>query len=101
MSGCASAQDKKTDIIKIKTSAMCGQCKERIESGLAYEKGVKDVQLDIETKIVTIKFNTKTTTPDEIRRKIAKLGYDADTITADKAAYNKLPPCCKKDATKH
>jgi len=99
--GTAFSQEKKIDTIKIKTSAVCGMCKERIENGLAYEKGVKDVSLDVETKIVTIRYNTKSTNPDNLRKKISKLGYDADDIPCDKAAYDKLPACCKKDAPKH
>ena len=97
----ASCQDKKNVEIKIKTSAVCGMCKDRIEQGLAYEKGVKDASLDIETKIATVKYNPNKTNPDDIRKAISKLGYDADTISADKTAYEKLPACCKKDAAKH
>jgi len=97
----ACAQDKKIETIKIKTSAVCGMCKDRIENGMAFEKGIKDVSLDVETKIVTIKYNTKSTSPDELRKKISKLGYDADDVPCDKVAYEKLPACCKKDAPKH
>ncbi|MCK9205112.1 MAG: heavy-metal-associated domain-containing protein [Bacteroidales bacterium] len=95
------AQEKKVETVKIKTSAVCPQCKDRIEGGLAFEKGVKDISLDLETKIVTIKYNTKSVTPDDLRRKISNLGYDADSIPANKKAYEKLPACCKKDAAKH
>ncbi len=95
------SQDKKTETIKIKTSAVCGMCKDRIENGMAFEKGIKDVSLDVDTKEVTIKYNTKSTTPDELRKKISKLGYDADGVPCDTVAYKKLPACCKKDAPKH
>jgi periplasmic mercuric ion binding protein len=87
--------------VKIKTSAVCGMCKDRIEQGLAFEKGIKDVSLDVETKIATIKYNPAKTNPDEIRTLISKLGYDADSIPANKEAYEKLPKCCKKDAPDH
>ena len=92
--------DKNVEI-KIKTSAVCGMCKDRIEQGLAFEKGIKDVSLDVETKIATVKYNPGKTTPDEIRKAISKLGYDADDVPADEKAYEKLPKCCKKDAPKH
>jgi periplasmic mercuric ion binding protein len=92
--------DKNTEI-KIKTSAVCGMCKDRIEQGLAFEKGIKDVSLDVETKIATVKYNPAKITPEEIRKLISKLGYDADTVAADKTAYDKLPKCCKKDAPEH
>ena len=98
--GCSS-QDKKTVELKIKTSAVCGQCKDRIEKGMAYEKGIKDINLDVDTKIATVKYNPAKTTPSDIRKAISKLGYDADSIPADEIAYRKLPPCCKKDAKKH
>jgi mercuric ion binding protein len=95
------AQEKKTDTITIKTSAVCGQCKDRIETGMAFEKGVKDVKLDVDTKMATIIYAASKTTPDQLRRSISKLGYDADSIQADPVAYKKLPACCKKDAAKH
>jgi periplasmic mercuric ion binding protein len=95
------AQDKKATEIKIKTSAVCGQCKDRIERGLAYEKGIKDAVLDVDSKIATVRYNPSKTTPADIRNAMSKLGYDADTIPANKIAYDKLPPCCKKDAKKH
>ena len=87
--------------IKIKTSAVCGMCKDRIEQGLAFEKGIKDVTLDVATKIATVKYNPGKTNPDEIRKLISKLGYDADSIPSDQKAYDKLPACCKKDAPEH
>ena len=91
-------QDKKTETIKIKTSAVCDMCKDRIEKGMAFEKGVKNVVLDVETKIVTITYAPTKTTPDDLRKALSKLGYDADNVAADKTAYAKLPACCKKDA---
>ena len=87
--------------IKIQTSAVCGMCEERIETNIAYEKGVKSVELDDETKIVTITYKSAKTNPKKLRKAISKLGYDADDVEADPKAYAKLPPCCKKDAAPH
>jgi copper chaperone CopZ len=95
------SQQKKVDTIEIKTSAVCGMCKERIEGCLAYEKGVKSSSLDVETKVATVVYNPAKTSPAQLRQTLSKLGYDADTIPANQAAYNKLPACCKKDAPKH
>lgn len=96
-----SAQPQKQETVKIKTSAVCGSCKDRIEKGLKSEKGIDEATLDLDTKIVTVKFEGTKTNPDKIREKITKLGYDADNLFADKTAYDKLPACCKKDAKKH
>lgn len=82
--------------VKITTSAQCGMCKTRIENGLAYESGIKNVSLDLETKVLTVIYNPKKTNPDNIRTLINNLGYDADDTKANKEAYDKLPACCKK-----
>jgi len=87
--------------IKIQTSAICGMCEERIESNMAYEKGVKSVELDDKTKIVTITYKTAKTDPEKLRKAISKLGYDADDVEADPDAYAKLPKCCKKGVAPH
>ena len=97
------AQEKKksTEEVKIQTSAVCGMCKERIEHDLAFEKGVKSVSLDNETKVVTVGYSPSKTTPDKIRLAISKIGYDADDVKADPEAYAKLPGCCKKSNKPH
>ena len=87
---------KKTDKVEIQTSAQCSMCKDRIEKDMAYTKGVKSVNLDLDTKIVTIEYRTEKTDPDKLREAISKIGYDADDVTADLKAYEKLPACCKK-----
>jgi periplasmic mercuric ion binding protein len=94
-------QPKKADTVAIKTSAVCGMCKERIEGCLAFEKGVKTSSLDVDTKVVTVIYNPAKTSPEQLRKTLSKLGYDADTIPANQTAYAKLPACCKKDAPRH
>lgn len=97
----AIAQDKGITELVISTSAQCEMCKERIEKELAFTKGVKYANLDLETKDVTVKFRTDKTTADDIRKAIAGVGYDADDIPADPEAYEKLPACCKKGGHDH
>lgn len=91
----ANAQET-TSEIKIKTSATCDMCKETIEKYVAFEKGVKKVTVDVDTKMVTVVYNSQKTSPEKIRLAISKSGYDADDVPADKKAYNKLDACCKK-----
>ena len=89
-------KSKKFQEVKIKTSAVCSMCKDRIEKAMAYEKGVKSAGLDIDTKILTVVYNSKKTNPDKLRDAVTRIGYDADEKTADPKAYEKLPACCKK-----
>ena len=90
------ATDGKIDTIKIKTSSQCDECKETIEEALAFEKGVKTADLDVETRIVTVTYKKSKTSPEKIRKAISKVGYDADDVAADPKAYSKLDACCKK-----
>jgi periplasmic mercuric ion binding protein len=98
ISNCSFAQISKTVTVKIQTSAQCEMCKERIEKALVYENGVKNADLDLETKIVTVIYNPKKTTVENLKQAISYVGYDADDIEANIEAYDALPPCCKKNA---
>jgi periplasmic mercuric ion binding protein len=82
--------------LRIKTSAQCEMCKDRIEKAMAFEKGVKNSNLDLETKILTVKYKPSSTNPEKIRKALAAVGYDADSVFANIKAYTALPPCCKK-----
>ncbi len=84
--------------ITIKTSAVCDMCKETIEKAMAFEKGVKTSELNVDTKILTVTFNPKKTSDEKIKKAVTFAGYDADEMPADPKAYENLDPCCKKDA---
>jgi copper chaperone CopZ len=84
--------------VKIKTSAVCDMCKTAIENSLVFSKGVKKADLNVETKIVTVVYNSDKTTVDAIKKTINNTGYDADDLPANEKKYKKLPACCKKDS---
>ena len=94
----ASAQ---MDTVRIQTSAICEQCKDRIEHDLSFEKGIRTAHLDLNSKVVTVVYNSKKTDAEKIREAIAEIGYDADSIKANPKSYQKLPSCCKKDSGMH
>jgi len=89
------AAKAQTEKVEIKTSAICDMCKDAIERDLAFEKGVKSSDLDLETKVITVEYNAKKTNPEKIRTRITKVGYNADEKKRDPKAYSKLPACCQ------
>ena len=91
----AIAQKNDTEEVEIFTSAICEMCKETIEYDLTFAKGIKDVNLNLENKIVTVAFKPGKTTAKDIRERITKLGYHADSLRRDPVAYENLPFCCK------
>ena len=90
----ASAQK---EIVKILTSAPCiGMCcKDRIEQEMQFTKGVRAVDLDIESGILTVTFKTKKTDVNKLRQVISSIGYNADDVKGNKKAHDKLPSCCQ------
>lgn len=84
--------------VEIKTSNQCGMCSTKISDALYALKGVENVRVDQENQTVMVQFIEKQTNLKKIQQAISKTGYDADDLKANKAAYNKLPGCCKKPA---
>jgi copper chaperone CopZ len=94
--GPAFAQDHVAKL-EIMTTSVCDMCEKTIETELIYEKGMKKVDLDLATGIIHVEYDDRKTTPDAIRTAVTKLGYGADGLPADEAAWSKLPDCCKKE----
>ncbi len=91
----------KTAEVKVKTSAICGMCKKRIERDLGLTKGIVGSNLNLDNKVVTVTYNPKKTSPEKIKGAISKIGYDADDVVADQKSHDALPSCCQKTAAAH
>ena len=97
-----SAQNSKNEKAVIQTTIHCDHCKACETCGQSFQenlykiKGLKMYELDEEAMTLTVHFNGKKTTLEEIKTAITKLGYDADEMKADAEAYEKLDSCCKK-----
>lgn len=95
LGSCAVFKGSEKETIQIATNAECGMCKDRIEGELNYVKGIVFAELDVESKKLTVKFNPKTITLEEIRQKISEIGYNADDVKANKESQSNLPDCCQ------
>ncbi|WP_136668695.1 heavy-metal-associated domain-containing protein [Flavobacterium sp. H122] len=97
-----SAQQNKNQKAVIKTAIYCDHCRECETCGKNFQanmlkiKGVKMYELDEKNMTITVYFNPQKTSLENIKNSISKLGYDADEIKADVAAYEQLDGCCKK-----
>lgn len=93
---------KKNEKAIIKTNIYCDHCKECETCGKNFQtellkiKGVKMYELDEKDMTIIVYYNGQKTNLETIKTAISKLGYDADDIKADVAAYDKLDGCCKK-----
>ena len=101
VAGPAMAQEPKVKTITFITTAICGECKERIENKLNYTKGIIFAELDLETKMLTVKYKTSVITEQQIKETLASIGYSSDTVVRDREAYLALPKCCRGEETCH
>ncbi|MBC7448003.1 MAG: cation transporter [Hymenobacteraceae bacterium] len=99
--GVTKAAFTRTAQAQILTSAVCGMCKTTLEKAMAYEKGVKAAELDVESKLLTVVYQPDKTSVDKLRLAISRAGYDADSVQADARAHQRLPDCCQKTAAPH
>jgi mercuric ion binding protein len=88
-------QNAKTKTITFITTAICGECKDRIEEKLNYTKGVVFAELNLENKMLTVKYKTELITDVKIKEILANLGYSSDTVVRNNDAYLALPKCCR------
>lgn len=81
--------------LKLKTSATCNNCKTKIEKAFKSTKGVKEVDLNLEDKYVTIKYNPEQTNETELKNVLIKTGYFVDESSNSKETKkgNCKEPC--------
>ena len=90
------AQDAKNGPIvstSFKVFGACEQCKTRIESALKI-KGVKMGVWDVDTKMLTLEYDTSQISIDKIQNKILSVGHDLVVKKAKDNIYKQLPECC-------
>lgn len=91
------AQNSRKEYVEIKTSAVCGMCKNTIENALDNLEGVKSASLDVDSKVVSVKYDGTLTSIEAIKTAITLAGYSADELPANTEAYDKLHGCCKAE----
>ncbi len=89
---CTQSTSVKTATFKVWGN--CEKCKKTIETAVAI-KGVSEKDWNVESKLMTVSFDTTLVSLDEVEQLIAKAGYDDDMYYGDDYAYGKLESCCQ------
>lgn len=84
----------KSVVKEFEVKGQCGDCKDRIENALDL-KGISFATWDKDSKILTVRFNDKLYSENQIHKIISDLGYATSKVEANKTAENKLPKCCR------
>lgn len=82
---------------KITVKGECEMCKEKIEKALDIP-GVSFAEWNVETKILTVRYNDNKVSEDDIHETISNVGYATDKLAANKTSQNNLAKCCKPKA---
>jgi copper chaperone CopZ len=83
--------------ITMTSSVVCEMCKNTIEKGLAFEKGIRMAAVDVEKNTITVNYNPKKISEEEIKQAVLDMGYMAGDKKPTKGAYDSLHECCKKE----
>lgn len=78
----------------IKVSGECGMCKSKIEKA-AKSAGASYALWDVDKKVLTVKYDSKSSNAAKIEKAVANVGYDTQNVKATEEAYNNLHGCCK------
>lgn len=71
------------------TSIDCEHCVEKVMKNIAYEKGVKDIKCDLETKKVSVTYLKKKNSPEKLRKALEKIGFTAELVKDNKEEEKK------------
>lgn len=74
----ADAQNKKKKELKevnFNVYLHCEDCVEKVNENIAFEKGVKGLEVSLENQTVLIKYDVAKTSEDKLKAAIEKLGY--------------------------
>ena len=88
----AFAQDKKqkknADIQEVTfvTTIDCKNCVKKVEANLPYEKGIKDMKVNLDDRTVWIKYDAAKTDKEKLAAAIVKLGYEAEELIPEEEA---------------
>lgn len=63
------------------TNLDCEHCKKKIEENVSFEKGVKDLHVDVAAKKVEITFDAARTDTLKLGNSIRRLGYKAKAVS--------------------
>ena len=89
----ASAQKKNIKTETFKVYGTCIQCKNRIEKTLD-DLGTYKANWSIETKMLTVSYDSTKLSKTKISKKLAGVGHDTEEFQTDEKTYNSLPKCC-------
>ena len=77
------AKDIKTAVFTTNPEMHCEGCENKIKGNLRFEKGIKSIKTDLDSKTVTIEYDADKTTVEKIIEGFKKIRYEAKEVKKD------------------
>ena len=90
------AQQKNTKSVSFDVNMHCNDCVQKIEKNIAFEKGVKDMKVNLADKKVCLSYDSTKTDVTKLQKAIVKLGYTAEESKNTASAPVPEAKECKK-----
>ena len=90
------AQKANVKTVIFSSNMHCMSCQQKIEKNIAYEKGVKDLAVDLKLNTIKITFDARKTSEEKLAEAINKLGYEAKLSTTETKGSAKVESACTK-----
>ena len=74
------AQNVKEVVFTTEPEIECQSCVKKIKDNLRFEKGVKAINPDLNTKLVTIQYDSEKTNPENLIKAFARIKYKATVV---------------------
>lgn len=74
------SQTLKKVVFKTEPEIECQNCVKRIKDNVRFVKGVKTISPDLKTKLVTIQYDSKKSTLDDLVSAFSKIGYKVTVV---------------------
>lgn len=89
----ANAEKKGEKTVIFSANLHCKSCVAKVEKNIPFEKGVKDLKVDMETKTITITFREDKNSEENLKKAIEKLNIQVKG-TLDAIPEKKTGSCC-------
>ena len=83
------AKDIKTVVVTTQPQMHCENCENKIKGNLRFEKGVKQIECNIEAQRVTITYDADKTNSEALIQSFGKFGYKATEVKEEKSGEKK------------
>ena len=89
----AGKKNNKTAVFKVYGN--CGECKERMEDALHDVKGIYKANWNVDSKMMTVRFDSTLTSQPAIQKILADVGHESEGFLTDTKTYEALNACCQ------